>query len=78
MGNNNWVYLFELRGDVMAENGSRWIYISSSSERGLVLDSGLVGSLIMLSISASSSPSVLFLNSITSSSNASQNVLPPS
>ena len=56
----------------------REVYNSSSSERGFVLDNGLVGSLIMLRILASSSPSVLFLNSITSSSNASQNVLFPS
>ena len=43
-----------------------------------MLERGLVGSLIMLRILDSSRPSVLSLNSLTSASNASQNVVSPS
>ena len=53
-------------------------YNSSSSERGLLLERGLVGSRIMLRILDSSRPAVFSLNSLTSASKASQKVLSPS
>ena len=54
------------------------LYRSSSSERGLELLRGLVGSLIRPSTLLSSMPAVLLLNSDTSDSNCSQKVLSPS
>ena len=56
----------------------RRLYRSSSSERGLELLRGRVGSLIRPSTLLSSMPAVLLLNSDTSDSNCSQKVLSPS
>merc|ERR1719323_1282485 len=75
---NTNIGVFELVGCVMLNRSSDYSSSSSSSERGLRLDNGLVGSLIMLRILDSSSPSVFSLNSVTSASNVSQNVLSPS